>query len=187
VQPLVCWSFSNLGTCGDVVDIVPKDCSTLVSLLNVHLSLLRLHHKVSRCLTHHCVSSLRTHQRQISVICIVKHILRQLTLTARPSALTFNGWEYCHLFKHQITMLCNRISATTALSLWVCHRLEFKSDRDCPWQLGWLVYHFLPDSQKDCCLHYLLRLTFKCRELKFSIGAVTQALHSPWLTNNKKD
>ena len=110
VQPLVCWSFSNLGTCGDVVDIVPKDCSTLVSLLNVHLSLLRLHHKVSRCLTKCTVAVFATLvttktskytlfrsyeliRDRCQSVCIVKYKLRQLTLTARPGALTFKRIE----------------------------------------------------------------------------------------------
>ena len=35
-----------------------------IATLTTFSTLLTLHHKVSSCLTHHCVSSLRTHQRQ---------------------------------------------------------------------------------------------------------------------------
>ena len=65
-------------------------------------------------------------------------------------------------------MLCNRIQRHHSV---VPYRWEFKSDSVCPWQLGWLVYHFLSDFQKGAGIPPAANQTLRwliCRLFLFS-------------------
>lgn len=78
------------------------------------------------------------------------------------------GLSYCQRHLHQMVRSCESWSHFSS-----CGRTlsDYESER----QIADTYIAAEASGILDCYSHYLLRLTFRCLELKFSFGAVTQA------------